>query len=109
MVLEPPGGLAGAEVPEPQVLVPGAGEGEVSVRGENYIGHEVRVSVEPLLGHSVLTVLTGQLPHDQGLVAAAGQDHVRILGVGGDLGHPSVEHNMNIRLITPSLLTRYDP
>ena len=90
VVLEPPGGLTSAEVPEPQVLVPGAGEGEVTVGGEDHVGDEVRVAVEPLLGHSVLTVLAGQLPHDQGLVAAAGQDHVRVLRVGGDLGDPPV-------------------
>ena len=80
--------VAGAEVPQPEGLVPGAGQGEVAVRGENHVGDEVGMAVQPLLGHTVLAVLPGQLPHDQRLVAAAGQDHVRVLGVGRDLGHP---------------------
>ena len=88
VVLEPAGRLPGAQIPQAQVLVPGAGQGKVSVRGENHVGHKVRVAVQSLLGDAVLTVLTGQLPHDQRLVAAAGQDHVRVLRVGGDLGHP---------------------
>ena len=84
-------GVAGAEVPQPEGLVPGAGQGEVAVRGENHVGDEVGVAVEPLLGHAVLAVLPGQLPHDQRLVPAGGQDHVRVLGAGGDLGHPPTQ------------------
>ena len=90
VVLEPAGGLAGAEVPQPEVLVPGPGQGEVAVGGENHVGHEVGVAVQSLLGHSVLAVLPRQLPDNQRLVTAAGQDHVRVLGVGGDLGDPPV-------------------
>ena len=98
VVLKPPGGLPGAEVPQPQVLVPGAGEGEVSVGGEDDVGHEVGVAVEPLLGHSVLAVLPCQLPDNQRLVAAAGQDHVRVLGVGGDLGHPPAQQGNEVSM-----------
>ena len=46
--------------------------------------------MKSLLGNSILAVLTGQLPDDEGLVPGAGEDHVRILGVGGDLGHPAI-------------------
>ena len=35
MVLEPAGGLAGGEVPQPQSLVPGARQSKVSIRGKN--------------------------------------------------------------------------
>ena len=35
VVLEPAGGLAGGEVPQPQGLVPGAGQGKVAIRGKN--------------------------------------------------------------------------
>ena len=50
----------------------------------------MRVAVESLLGNSILTVLAGQLPDNERLVPGAGEDHVRVLGVGGDLGHPAV-------------------
>ena len=46
--------------------------------------------MKSLLGNSILAVLAGQLPDDEGLVPGAGEDHVRILGVGGDLGHPAI-------------------
>ena len=88
VVLEPAGGLAGAQIPQPQVLVPGPGQSKVAVGAEDHVRHEVGMAVQSLLRHSVLPVLAGQLPHDQGLVAATGQDHVRVLRVGGDLGHP---------------------
>ena len=44
MVLEPPGGLAGAEVPQSETLVPGPGQGEVAVRGEHHVRHEMAAS-----------------------------------------------------------------
>ena len=109
VVLEAAGGLAGGEVPEAEGLVPRAGEGEVAVGGENHVGHEVGVAVQSLLGHSVLAVLAGQLPHDQGLVTAAGQDHVRVLRVGGDLGHPPAAQTSTSTFLLLSLLTRCDP
>ena len=48
------------------------------------------VAVESLLGNSILAVLAGQLPDNEGLVPGAGEDHVGVLGVGGDLGHPAI-------------------
>ena len=50
----------------------------------------MRVAVESLLGNSILTVLAGQLPDNERLVPGAGEDHVRVLGVGGDLSHPAI-------------------
>ena len=41
VVLEPAGGLAGAQVPQTKVLVPGARESKVSVRGEDNVGDEM--------------------------------------------------------------------
>ena len=41
VVLEPAGGLAGAEIPQTEALVPGAREGEVTIRGENNIRDEM--------------------------------------------------------------------
>ena len=46
--------------------------------------------MESLLGDSILAILACQLPDDEGLVPGAGEDHVGILGVGGDLGHPAI-------------------
>ena len=46
--------------------------------------------MKSLLGNSILAVLACQLPDDEGFVPGAGEDHVRILGVGGDLGHPAI-------------------
>ena len=43
MVLKPPGGLASAEVPQSESLVPGAGQGKMTIRGQNYVGDEVAV------------------------------------------------------------------
>ena len=49
------------------------------------------MAVKSLLGHSIVAnIIPGQLPDNERLVPAAGQDHVRVLGVGGDLGHPSI-------------------
>ena len=42
VVLEPAGGLASGEVPQPQGLVPGARQGKVSIRGKN-LNHELSV------------------------------------------------------------------
>ena len=46
--------------------------------------------MESLLGDSILAILACQLPDDEGLVPGAGEDHVGILGVGGDLRHPAI-------------------
>ena len=49
------------------------------------------MSVKSLLGNSIVSnIVPGQLPDNERLVSAGGQDHVRVLGVGGDLGHPSI-------------------
>jgi len=90
VVLEPARGLAGGQVPQAQGLVPGAGEGEVPVRAEHHVGDKVGVAVEALLGYAVVAhVIPGELPDDEGLVPGGTQDHVRVLGVGGQLGDPS--------------------
>ena len=43
-VLEPAGGLAGGQVLQSQGLVPGAGQGKVSVRGKN-LSHRFRLTI----------------------------------------------------------------
>ena len=47
--------------------------------------------MKSLLGNSVISGLVPvELPDDEGLVPGGGEDHVRVLGVGGDLGHPAI-------------------
>ena len=90
VVLEAASGLAGGKIPQTQGLVPGAGEREVTVRGQDDVGDEVAVSVETLLGDAVVHVIPGELPDDERLVPGGGQDHLGILGIGGDLGDPAI-------------------
>lgn len=68
MVLETPGGLAGGKIPQTQGLVPRARESVVAVTGEHYVRDEVRVTVQTLLRYSVVGLVSGQLPYDEGLV-----------------------------------------
>jgi hypothetical protein len=35
------------------------------------------------------TVIPGQLPDNEGLVPGGGKNHLRVLGIGRDLGNPS--------------------
>ena len=47
--------------------------------------------MKSLLGNSVVSGLVPvELPDNERLVPGAGEDHVRVLGVGGDLGHPAI-------------------
>ena len=49
------------------------------------------MAMKSLLRHTIVTSLISvQFPDNQGLVSGGGQDHVRILGVGGDLGDPAI-------------------
>lgn len=68
MVFETPGGLAGSEVPQTQGLVPRARESVVAVAGQDHVADEVRVAVQTLLGDSVVGLVPGQFPYDEGLV-----------------------------------------
>ena len=42
------------------------------------------------LGSSVGALLSGQVPHDDGLVSGRREEHVREDGGGGDLSNPAV-------------------
>lgn len=68
MVLEATSCLAGGQIPQTQSLVPGAGQSVVSVGRQNDVADEVTVTVQTLLGNSVVGLVTGQFPHDQSLV-----------------------------------------
>merc|ERR1719178_320551 len=69
VVLEPAGGLAGGEVPQPQGLVPGARQSKVSVRGKNHVRYEMAVTMQTLLRDAVVSnIIPGELPDDERLV-----------------------------------------
>lgn len=54
VILKAASGLAGAKVPQAKGFVPRPGEGKVSVRGQNDIRDEVAVTLETLLGDTVV-------------------------------------------------------
>lgn len=88
MADEAAGGGSGLEVPEAELTVPGAGEGELSVGGEDDVLDKVGVSGEAAAGDTVGTVLLGESPDDDGLVARGGDDHVGVVNGGGDGSNP---------------------
>ena len=99
---EAAGGGAGGELPEPQGLVPRGRQSVSTVRGDNLpipsafkspicpyfgpsgccclgtytVGDDVGVTVQRSLGVTVLGLVTGEVPDDQGLVTRTGQEHV---------------------------------
>ena len=108
---EAAGGVARGQVPQTEGAVPGTGETELAIGGDDDVTDEVRVTVqsafwdailaksgvlehvsrqEIALDRSNLPFLTGQLPHDDGLVTGGREEHVWEDGGGGDLGDPAV-------------------
>lgn len=61
-------GFTSVQVPQSQGLVPRGGKGELAVRGDDDIGHKVVVTVQDLLGVTVFTVLSSELPDNDLLV-----------------------------------------
>ena len=103
---EATGGEAGVKIPKTEGVVPGRGESELAVGGDDDVRHEVVVAVKDALGVTVGLVVTGELPDDDRLVWALlrwksegeervstsgrGEDHVRVLGRRRDGRHPSL-------------------
>ena len=90
VILKATSGLAGRQVPKTKGFVPGTRKREVAVRGEHHIGDEVTMTMQPLGWDSVVRVIPGELPDDERLVPGGRQDHLGKLGIGGDLGDPTV-------------------
>jgi hypothetical protein len=82
------GGLAGGEVPEPDVVVPRGGEQVFAFVGDGEVGDEVGVASERLLGEAseFVGVALDEFPDDDGLVPGARDHHVNLVLalVGGD-------------------------
>lgn len=68
VVFETASCFACAQVPQAKGLVPGSGQSVVSIAGEDHVGDEVRVTVQPLTGDSVVHVVPRELPDDQSLI-----------------------------------------
>lgn len=83
-------GGAGSELPKSESLIPRSGQSVGAVGGDNAVGDDVRVAVERSLGVSVLRLVAGEVPDDQGLVTAAGQQHVGVLYGGSQTGDPAI-------------------
>jgi len=58
----------GVQVPQAQGAVPGAGQAELAVAGDDDVLHKVRVAVQRLLGVAKAVPSALQLPHNHGLV-----------------------------------------
>merc|ERR1712223_402563 len=58
-IFKTPGGSAGRQIPQSQVLVPRSGQGEVSIRRQDNVWDEVSVSMKALLGDPVVLFITG--------------------------------------------------
>jgi len=83
------GGGSGVKVPQAEGVIPRSREGELAIRGDNNVLNEVRVSVEGAAGNTVLSLFSGEIPDDDALISGGREDHVRVLGGGGDGGDPS--------------------
>jgi hypothetical protein len=101
------------ELPQAESLVPGGGEGICTIRrddldsvsaqkpndlqflihshlGKTYaVGDDVRVAVQRALWVTVGTLVAGQVPDDEGLVARTRQEHVWVFQRGREGGNPS--------------------
>lgn len=56
------------EVPQTQGAIPGARQSKLAVWGDDNITYKVRVAPQGALGDAVVGLITGQFPHDNGLV-----------------------------------------
>lgn len=65
---ESAGGETRVEVPETKGVVPGGGESELAIGGDDNVRHKVVVAAEDLFWATVGAVLAGERPDDDGLV-----------------------------------------
>lgn len=63
------------QVPEAQSAVPRARQGELAVGRDHDVTHEVRVSSQGALGHAVVRLIPGQLPHDDRFIC--NNEHIK--------------------------------
>lgn len=68
VIFKSSGCLSCSKIPQTEGFVPRSRQCIVSVRREDNVTDEVRVTLESLLGNSIVSVISGQLPDDQGVV-----------------------------------------
>ena len=57
------------------------------------------MAMKSLLRHAIVSsVVPVEFPDNEGLVSAGGQNHLRVLGVGGDLGHPPAQQGNEVSM-----------
>lgn len=84
------GGLTGLQIPQSQGLVPRTRQSVGTVNRDGDVLDNVGVTNERLLWNTVLGIVTGQLPSDQGLVSGTGQKQIRLGWSGGQRSDPAV-------------------
>lgn len=67
---ETAGGEAGVQVPQAEGVVPGRGEGELAVRGDDDVRNEVVVAAKNAFWVTVRVLVARQLPDNDGFVCA---------------------------------------
>lgn len=65
------------EVPKTEGLVPGGGQSELTVRGDDNILDKVVVSSQSSTGDTVIGFVSGELPDNDRLISGRGKDHIR--------------------------------
>lgn len=82
-------GCARVQVPQSQGTVPGTGQGELPVRGDDDVLDKVRVTVQASSRVAVVAFFSGQRPQDDGFISGRGQENVRVIKGSGDGSHPA--------------------
>ena len=86
---EAAGRHAGVEVPQAERAVPRAREGELAVRRDRHVLNVVRVALERLARDAIVLAAV-EVPHDDRLVARAGEEDVRLFDGRREAGDPVV-------------------
>ena len=68
MILETASCLASSQIPQAQSLVPGPRKSVVAIGRQDDVTDEMRVTVQAFLWDTIVGLVTGQFPYDQGLV-----------------------------------------
>ncbi len=57
-----------AKVPEPQRSVPRSRKSKLSIAANHHIGNKVIMSMETVLGYTIVGLITSQIPNDDRLI-----------------------------------------